>query len=136
MADTCAGDGAATCSPPKSFFSMDNKFLYTVLLQALVFVPLIRYLYPLLWRTAGSLLGWYLRKKTEGRRCHILELVEADEKEYRESRSNRTSTGGENGEDGEWEKVDAYTTGTSKNGDNGGGDDGWDGIVGFFHPFW
>ncbi|EAQ84030.1 hypothetical protein CHGG_10434 [Chaetomium globosum CBS 148.51] len=135
MADTCAGDSAATCSPPTRLFSMDSKFFYYCVLQALIFIPLARFLYPLLWRTAGSFLGWYLRKKTEGRRCHILELVESDEKEYRESRKNNTSTSGENGEDGEWEKVDAHTTGTSKNGDKGSGDDDWDGIVGFFHPF-
>lgn len=115
---------------------MDNPIYRYALLHLVLLAPLVLYVYPLLWRTAGSLLGWYLRKKTEGRRCHILELVESDEKEYRENRSNRTRTSGDNGEDGEWEKVDTYTTGTSKNGDKGGSDDDWDGIVGFFHPFW
>ncbi|KAK3293500.1 glycosyltransferase family 4 protein [Chaetomium fimeti] len=137
MADTCAGDGATTCSPPNNFFSMENRFFKYAILQILFLAPLATFFfYPLIWRTTGSLLGWYLRKKTDGRRCHILELVEADEKEYRESRSNSTSkSGGESGEDGEWEKVDAYTIGTSKNGDKGDRDEDWDGIVGFFHPF-
>ncbi|KAL2024285.1 hypothetical protein VTK56DRAFT_8767 [Thermocarpiscus australiensis] len=89
-------------------------------------------LFPMLWRAVGSLLGWYLRKKTDGRRCHILELVEADEKEYRESR-RASGSGSEGGEDGGWEKLDAYATGTATNADIG--DDDWDGIVGFFHPF-
>ena len=129
MADTCAGGGAATCSPPTRFFSADNKFLYYGVLQAVVFLPLLRFLYPLLWRAAGSLLGWYLRKKTDGRRRHIVELVESDEKEYRESgNNNTTSTSGEN--------VDDHTTGTSKDGNSGGSDNDWNGIVGFFHPFW
>ena len=85
----------------------------------------------LLWRVVGAFLGWYLRKKTDGRRCHILELVEADEKRYREERSSSSSS---SGEDGEWEKVDTDSLGSAGNGDKC--DDSWDGIVGFFHPFW
>ncbi|KAH6848279.1 glycosyltransferase family 4 protein [Chaetomium sp. MPI-CAGE-AT-0009] len=136
MADTCAGDGATTCSPQKSYFHMDNRYFIYAILQILFLIPLVGFFYPLIWRTTGSLLGWYLRKKTDGRRCHILELVEADEKEYRESRSNSSSrNSGETGEDGEWENVDPYTIGTSKNGDKGDRDEDWDGIVGFFHPF-
>ncbi|KAL2260986.1 hypothetical protein VTK26DRAFT_4832 [Humicola hyalothermophila] len=82
------------------------------------------------WRVVGSFLGWYLRKKTDGRRYHILEVVEADEKKYRQERRNSASSGG--GDDG-WEKVDAEAVGSAENGEKH--DDGWDGIVGFFHPF-
>jgi alpha-1,2-mannosyltransferase len=113
---------------------MDGKLLSHVVLPILCLAPLATFLlFPLLWRAVGSFLGWYLRKKTDGRRCHILELVEADEKKYREDRRDSISSG-EGAEEGEWEKVDAYATGTAKNGDKG--DDDWDGIVGFFHPFW
>jgi alpha-1,2-mannosyltransferase len=134
MADTCAGNGATTCSAQKNVPFMDTKFLSHVALPILCLTPLATFLlFPLLWRAAGAFLGWYLRKKTDGRRCHILELVEADEKKYREIRRSSNSSGGA-GEDGGWEKVDAYTTGTARNGAQG--DDDWDGIVGFFHPFW
>ncbi|KAK3989575.1 hypothetical protein QBC44DRAFT_81865 [Cladorrhinum sp. PSN332] len=44
-------------------------------LAILIFAPLLR-------RALGALLGWYLRKKTDGRRLHILELIEADEKKF------------------------------------------------------
>jgi alpha-1,2-mannosyltransferase len=113
---------------------MNGKFLSHVVLPILCLAPLATLvLFPLLWRAVGASLGWYLRRKTDGRRCHILELVEADEKKYLEEKRRSSSSEG-SGEDGEWEKVDAYTTGTAKNG--GKGDDDWDGIVGFFHPFW
>ncbi|KAK4039151.1 glycosyltransferase [Parachaetomium inaequale] len=133
MADTCAGNGASTCSAQKTLSFMDSRFLSHVALPILCLTPLATLLlFPLLWRAAGAFLGWYLRKKTDGRRCHILELVEAEEKKYRESRRSSTSSGGA-GEDGGWEKLDAYTAGTARNGEEG--DDDWDGIVGFFHPF-
>lgn len=134
MADSCAAHGATTCSPDASSRFMDGKFLSHVVVPLLCLAPLATFLlFPLLWRAAGSFLGWYLRKKTDGRRCHILELVESDEKKYREYRRDSTSSE-EGGAGGGWEKVDASTTGTAKNGDKG--DDDWDGIVGFFHPFW
>ncbi|KAL2132378.1 hypothetical protein VTI74DRAFT_3888 [Chaetomium olivicolor] len=126
---TCAADGASTCSTPNSFPFKDSKLISHVILPLICLTPLATLiLVPLLSRALGASLGWYLRKKTEGRRCHILELVESDEKKYREERRNSTAS-----EDGGWEKVDAYAVGTSKNGDRA--DEEWDGIVGFFHPF-
>jgi alpha-1,2-mannosyltransferase len=134
MADTCAATGASTCSSHTGFPFMNGKLLSHVVLPILCLTPLATLiLFPLLWRAVGAFLGWYLRKKTDGRRCHILELVEADEKKYLEEK-RRSSSSESSGEDGEWEKLDAYTTGTAENG--GKGDDDWDGIVGFFHPFW
>ncbi len=134
MADTCSAPGASTCSPPTSFFSfVDGRLLSHVVVPLLCLAPLATFiLTPLLWRALGAALGWYLRNKTDGRRCHILELVAADEKKYREER-NSTDGDGDSGEDG-WEQVDAHTTGSSKNGARADAD--WDGIVGFFHPFW
>ncbi|KAK4118731.1 glycosyltransferase family 4 protein [Parathielavia appendiculata] len=133
MADICAANGGSTCSSHNASPFMNGNFLSHVVLPILCLTPLATLiLIPLLWRATGAFLGWYLRKKTDGRRCHILELVEADEKNYVEEK-RRSSSSAEGGEDGEWEKVDACTTGTAKNG--GMGDDDWDGIVGFFHPF-
>ena len=112
---------------------MDGRLHSHIVVPLLCLAPLATLvLVPLLWRALGAALGWYLRKKTDGRRCHILDLVAADEKKYREE--GRNSPGGDSGEDAGWERVDAHTTGTSKNG--GRADDDWDGIVGFFHPFW
>lgn len=138
MADTCAGNGAATCSAQQSPPIINSRFISSTTLTTLCSAPILALVFfPLLWRAIGSFLGWYLRKKTDGRRCHIIELVEADEKKFNENRRASTSSstsGGESAEDGGWEKVDAYTTGAARNGDVS--DDDWDGIVGFFHPFW
>ena len=135
MADTCSAPGSSSCSPQTSFFSsMDGRLRSHVVVPLLCLAPLATLvLVPLLWRALGAALGWYLRKKTDGRRCHILELVEADENKYREERRGSTSSG-EGVEDGGWEKVYADSVGTAGNGDKR--DDSWDGIVGFFHPFW
>ncbi|KAJ4307210.1 asparagine-linked glycosylation protein [Collariella sp. IMI 366227] len=129
MDGTCAADGASTCSNPQSFSFMHNRLLSHVVLPLICLIPLATFiLFPLLWRALGASLGWYLRKKTEGRRCHILELVASDEKKYREEREDSTGSEG-----GGWEKVDSHEVGNSKNG--GTADKDWDGIVGFFHPF-
>lgn len=87
------------------------------------------YLTPFFMRRVGSALGWYLRRKTEGRRASLLEVMEEDEKAYLEKQ-----TAGEKTLDGDWENVEAYALGSSPNGQTG--EKQWDGIVGFFHPFW
>lgn len=124
MADSCAANGASTCSSGTSFRIMDNKVFSHIVVPFLCLAPLATLvLFPLVCRATSSFLAWYLRKKTDGRRCHIVELVEADEKKYREDK-----------DDGGWERVGACATRIAKNGDKT--DDDWDGIVGFFHPFW
>ncbi|KAH8678350.1 hypothetical protein BX600DRAFT_409325 [Xylariales sp. PMI_506] len=91
-------------------------------------VPII---FRLLSRTLGTTLGWYLRRKTEGRRALIHRVTEESEQAYeKEGLSKRSSN---STLDDEWESVEASTAGTAKNG--GGGEQDWDGIVGFFHPF-
>lgn len=82
---------------------------------------------PKLLFRVGSTFGYYLRKKTAGRKAQILELVEAEEKEFQEE-------GGEPRDSDEWENVEAYAVGSAKNGEKA--DKEWDGVVGFFHPFW
>ncbi|KAK4162181.1 hypothetical protein QBC43DRAFT_336500 [Cladorrhinum sp. PSN259] len=85
---------------PSAFFSLAVVPVACLTpLAILIFAPLFR-------RAVGALLAWYLLKKTDGRRSHILELIEVDEKNF----------GGD--------------VPSAK-----GGDDDWDGIVGFFHPF-
>jgi alpha-1,2-mannosyltransferase len=127
MAETCrAPDGSQPFS-----FGMSPNVLAFVVVPILALTPITALLVvPMLWRAIGSMLGWYLRKKTDGRRSHILELVEADQKKYQEENKSRRSSDVEDG----WENVDADAVGTAKNGDKG--EEEWDGIVGFFHPFW
>ncbi|KAK2066445.1 hypothetical protein P8C59_000268 [Phyllachora maydis] len=101
------------------------SLLALVPLAWLVFVPAI-------WRMLGLILGWYLRRKTEGRRAQLRELMDADEKTYEEA-AKTTKMGSDDDDDDDWENVDAYAPGTAKNG--GSVEKDWDGIVGFFHPF-
>ena len=74
-------------------------------------VPIVLRLFSL---TVGSAGGWYLRKKTEGRRALICQLTETLEEDFRTARKSRgaTTTTADNDRDADW-----------------------DGIVGFFHPF-
>jgi hypothetical protein len=87
------------------------------------------FLAPLFWRATGSVLGWYLRRKTDGRRSQILEVMEEEERAFEQKNHGRTA-----GDDDEWETVEAYAVGSANNGEMGEAE--WDGIVGFFHPFW
>ncbi|KAL0470575.1 alpha-1,2-mannosyltransferase [Neurospora intermedia] len=108
---------------------MANGLFAYVAISLFTIGPLLALFIPFIWRLVGSSLGWYLRRKTDGRRCHILEVVEADERKYRDSKSAK-------GRKEEKEDRDTFNnteaTGTS---DGKVYDKDWDGIVGFFHPF-
>ncbi|KAK4189929.1 hypothetical protein QBC35DRAFT_116295 [Podospora australis] len=122
---------------------MLSSFSSLVVVPVACLLPLIVLFVPILRRVLGaSCLGWYLRKKTDGRRSVILELIEADEKKFREKKDNRRSSSSGSSsrssrDDDGWEKVGStFTVGTSKNGGKGEEDsEEWEGIVGFFHPF-
>ncbi|KAI1745234.1 glycosyltransferase family 4 protein [Xylaria scruposa] len=80
---------------------------------------------PILFRaffgTLGSCVGWYLRRKTDGRRALIIRATEDGEASLRDkTKSDGPSTGAPGG--GEKEHA-------------GENDGEWDGVVGFFHPF-
>ncbi|KAK8130742.1 hypothetical protein PG999_003122 [Apiospora kogelbergensis] len=123
--------------------------LYTILALActpFAAVLLWNYGVPVLFHalanTVGTTLGWYLRKKTDGRRSLIIRLTEDDEKAHAEKRSSNKSGGSGSGSgssdsrsslDNDWENIEASVLGSSHNGEKGEQD--WDGIVGFFHPF-
>ncbi|KAH7039849.1 alpha-1,2-mannosyltransferase alg11 [Microdochium trichocladiopsis] len=99
------------------------------------------YLVPVLFHTlsasVGTTLGYYLVKKTEGRRDRILRVTEELETNHAAFAANATqTTGSSTSSDNEWDKVDdgssadrAAATGVDTKSPN------WDGIVGFFHPF-
>ncbi|KAK8038511.1 alpha-1-2-mannosyltransferase alg11 [Apiospora rasikravindrae] len=115
--------------------------VYTLLALACTpFVALLLWNYgvPVLFHasanTVGTTLGWYLRKKTDGRRSLIIRITDEDEKAYAANRS-RSKSGSSSGSslDNDWENIEKSVLGTSHNGEKGEQD--WDGIVGFFHPF-
>ncbi|KAI0025063.1 hypothetical protein F4780DRAFT_792642 [Xylariomycetidae sp. FL0641] len=91
-----------------------------------------RYLLPLLFRlfsrTIGSASGWYLRKKTEGRRALIIRATAESERNFQEKKALKQEAS-----DDDWENIEGSYSGSSPNGEEGARD--WDGIVGFFHPF-
>ncbi|KAI0505304.1 glycosyltransferase family 4 protein [Xylaria bambusicola] len=80
------------------------------------------HLVPVIFRafigTIGSCAGWYLRKKTDGRRALIIRATEDGEASFREKNEANGAVGGG--------KAD---------GEEGNTDREWTGIVGFFHPF-
>lgn len=101
----------------------------TLLLASLVgLVPIIVIILgPILLAALCKPLGWYLQRKTAGRRQQILARVEEDEKALAEVKGTKVV-------DEDWENIDAHTVGTAENGKQA--DAEWDGVVGFFHPFW
>lgn len=102
----------------------------TILLLA--FLPVLAILVlPLLWSSVGSLFGVYLRRKTEGRRQHLVQLMNEDEKSWR---LRTSSSSKDTSSDDDWENVESHSAGSSGNGEKGSKD--FSGIVGFFHPFW
>lgn len=93
-----------------------------------VLTPVLAALFfRVLSRTLGTSLGWYLRRKTDGRRALIYRLTEEHEEEFKKSGAKRSS----DSLDEEWEDIDPSTAGTSKT----EGNPDFDGIIGFFHPF-
>lgn len=114
-----------------------STLAYTVLAVACSpFVVLLFWNYGLnilvrvLSQTVGAALGWYLRRKTDGRRALILRVTEEDERAFQENSPSKSSG---SSLDDEWENIEGAVTGTAKNG--GKGESDWNGIVGFFHPF-
>ncbi|OHE97604.1 alpha-1,2-mannosyltransferase alg-11 [Colletotrichum orchidophilum] len=116
-----------TCTAPsgqKPFsFGLDPWTLAYVVVPIIAFTPIATFIiFPLVIKGIGSLLGWYLRKKTEGRRAQLLELKTAEQQKFTQT-AQQNSGGGKNiaqtKASGSAEKKDAE----------------WTGVVGFFHPF-
>ena len=62
---------------------MRPKTSTSVLVAIFAVIPVaLALLGPTLLRLVGSLLGWYLHRKTDGRRAQLLSLRDADEKQY------------------------------------------------------
>ncbi|KAF6816809.1 alpha-mannosyltransferase alg11 [Colletotrichum sojae] len=118
-----------TCSAPsgqKPFsFGFDPWTLAYIVVPIAAFTPLATFvIFPLMIRGFGALLGWYLRKKTEGRRAQLLELMAAEQSFEQTQPAPRSKSRKAN--------VQAQTAGSSEKGFK---DANWTGVVGFFHPF-
>lgn len=86
---------------------------------------LLPLLAPFIIGRFGRLLGFILKKKTDGRRAHLISLMNEDDEKYsKEYASSKTSSSGDGNAIGGETKLDSPR------------DKDWDGIVGFFHPFW
>jgi alpha-1,2-mannosyltransferase len=103
--------------------------IFSLLFPLLVVPALFPLLLPLCSKVFGGALGWYLTKKTQGRRAQLVALMDEDEERY--WRENRADWATEV-EDG-WQNID-NASGSSENGQTE--TVSWTGIVGFFHPFW
>lgn len=126
MADTCR---APSGQQPFSF-GLKPQTLAFVVVPILALAPLmVLIVLPFTLQLAGRVMGWYLRKKTDGRRAHLLELMAGDEKQFRQK-----NTAGKDGTDDDWETIESHTVGSAGNGETGKKE--WDGVIGFFHPFW
>jgi alpha-1,2-mannosyltransferase len=106
--------------------SSKSRFLLTVLVLGFTPMTLI-VLGPKFVSYIGGMVGYYLRRKTAGRRAQILDLVEQEEKEFQAENRERDDSD-------DWENIDGHTTATANNGEKA--DKEFDGLVGFFHPFW
>lgn len=114
MADRCSAE-AATCSQPSSSWGLNSSSMAlfaTILVTSPLFLLLI---VPLI----GSGVGWLLRRKTDGRRIHLINLMEEEHRKYLHQHKDSDST--------TRDKLDA-------NGELQATQD-WQGVVGFFHPF-
>ncbi|KAL7918639.1 glycosyltransferase family 4 protein [Trichoderma austrokoningii] len=114
MADKCSAE-AATCGQPSSSWGPDlysRALLATILVAPPFFLFLI---VPLI----GSGIGWLLRRKTDGRRIHLINLMEEEHRKYLLQHPGSDSTTPD--------KLDA-NDGLQATPD-------WQGVVGFFHPF-
>ena len=82
---------------------------------------------PLL-RVFVTFISWTLRKKTEGRKQQLMQLMTEEDTNGPKSSSSE-----------EWEKVPSAENTKEKTGRSKFDKEwnrSWDGIVGFFHPFW
>ncbi|KAF1983041.1 glycosyltransferase family 4 protein [Aulographum hederae CBS 113979] len=84
------------------------------------------YYFPVIIRSGGEALGWYLRRKTQQRRELLLERAAEEERDVQQSSKSAA-------DEDDWEKVESVGIGTVANGGKAG--DEWKGVVGFFHPF-
>lgn len=103
---------AGTCSTAPSGgeyyrpFGLSPKTLTLVVAPLLALTPaFVLFGIPALWNLLGSFFGAYLRRKTDGRRAHILGLIAEDEKLYAQKEGKKSpASDSEKGETAGWVK--------------------------------
>lgn len=111
---------------PTSLFGVELRTL--ILAPMIAFAPfIVVFVIPQILGLFGRLLGWSLRKKTDGRRSQLLTYMNEENKKY--YTANKDAAAGGLGE-GSKTDLDSKTQATLESQKD------WSGIVGFFHPFW
>lgn len=106
---------SGTCSPPSEGgeywrpFGLSPKQLTFIIAPLIAFTPaFVLFGIPAIWNLLGSFFGAYLRRKTEGRRAHILGVIAEDEKLYEKKEGKKSATtGSENGKAADWAQLGA-----------------------------
>ena len=115
---------------PFSFFGLESRTLSIMVLLVASIPLLLPLLASIVISRFGRLLGFILRKKTEGRRAQLIAIMDEEDTQY--SKTHTSSTTSPN--DG------CKAVGGEINLEPGNKDcqsqKDWDGIIGFFHPFW
>ena len=123
-------------SQPFAFGLEPQAFYFTLLAIActpFVIVAFANFAAPAALRRLGSLLGFYLLRKTEGRRSQVLKVVKEDEITWRLRNPKAYAEKFSTSEDDDWENIDQHLIGSSNQREKD--DKQWSGVVGFFHPF-
>ena len=127
--DKCASGSTSSLSAGSSCQDSQGSYSLYATFTTIAAMPLLYFfIVPWFWRAIGSALGWYLKRKTEGRRAQLLEIMNEDERRFAESGQERKKSV----TDEEWESIET-PAGSADNGGKAAQE--WDGIVGFFHPF-
>ncbi|KYK56732.1 alpha-1,2-mannosyltransferase alg11 [Drechmeria coniospora] len=119
MADTCA---APSGERPFSF-GLEPQALVIAFTLLASSPLLIVFVLPKIVHKVGLALGWTLRRRTDGRRSHLLALMTEDDEKFRQQRN-----------DIKHGLATRKIAGSNCQGSHAGAHD-WDGIVGFLHPF-
>lgn len=99
-----------------------------ILAPIIAFAPfIVVFVIPQILGLFGRLLGWSLRKKTDGRRIQLLTYMDEENKKYHNA--NKDTAAGDVG-GGPNVDIDSKVQAALESQKD------WSGIVGFFHPFW
>lgn len=92
------------------------------------FLPIICvFVLPLVWRQFGRVVGFLLKRKTDGRRSVLVSVMDEENEQNPQGQSDSKSSSSD-----EWEKIGEEVAASKLNSKG----KEWDGIIGFFHPFW
>lgn len=92
---------SGSCSAPPSGgqyyrpFGLSPKTLTYIVAPLLALTPaFVLFGIPAIWNLLGSFFGAYLRRKTEGRRAHILGVIAEDEKQHAKKEGKKFTASG------------------------------------------